>query len=176
MPTTQRRAVITGCGVVAPPGSDSTAVLGCAVQPAVAACGPIQGFDTSGAARALRRRGSDFDVNQYIDKKERKRLAIMPRPLQLGLAAAHLAMQDAALDNRSAIPIASASSSAAARFPVPGRSRAGCPAQQRQARRNRHEEMGHAWAFPPCLPCGCSTSCPTCSPATCRSCTMPAAR
>jgi 3-oxoacyl-[acyl-carrier-protein] synthase II len=97
MPSTERRAVITGCGVVAPPGCTLPHFWNalCNQRSGVR---PIQGFDASGLPMRFGGEVPDFDVNQYIDKKERKRLAIMPRPLQLGLAAAFLAVQDAALD------------------------------------------------------------------------------
>ena len=97
MPSTARRAVVTGCGVVAPPGNTLSA-FAAALQRQQSGVRPIQAYDTRGLPVRFGGEVRDFDIHQYIDKKERKRLAIMPRPLQLGVAAAHLAVQDAALD------------------------------------------------------------------------------
>jgi 3-oxoacyl-[acyl-carrier-protein] synthase II len=97
MPSTERRAVITGCGVVCPLGNTLPAFWD-ALSNQRSGVRPIQGFDVSALPMRFGGEVRDFNVQQYIDKKERKRLAIMPRPLQLGLAAAFLAVQDAALD------------------------------------------------------------------------------
>src|SRR5207302_5237488 len=40
----------------------------------------------------------DFDAKEFLDKKDRKRLANMSRPFQFAAAASRLAVQDAGLD------------------------------------------------------------------------------
>jgi 3-oxoacyl-[acyl-carrier-protein] synthase II len=97
MPSTARRAVITGCGVIAPPGNTLGAFWD-SLWTRRSGVRSIQSCDFSALPVRMAGEVRDFDVSQYIDKKERKRLAIMPRPLQLGMAAAHLAVENAALE------------------------------------------------------------------------------
>src|ERR1051326_792818 len=96
MSTGTRRTVITGCGLISPLGNDPDTFL-TALLAGKSGVRRIQAFDPSGLPVQFGGEVPDFDARQFIDKKERKRLAIMPRPLQLGMAAAQLAMQSAGL-------------------------------------------------------------------------------
>jgi 3-oxoacyl-[acyl-carrier-protein] synthase II len=63
-------------------------------------CGvrPIRGFDASSLPVRFAGEVIDFDAKNYIDKKDRKSLRVMARPIQLAVAAAQVAMGDSGLD------------------------------------------------------------------------------
>src|ERR1051326_8644949 len=97
MSTGTRRTVITGCGLISPLGNDPDTFL-TALLAGKSGIRRISLFDPSGLPVQFGGEVTDFDARQFIDKKERKRLAIMPRPMQLGMAAAQLAVQNASLE------------------------------------------------------------------------------
>jgi 3-oxoacyl-[acyl-carrier-protein] synthase II len=98
MSSAPRRAVLTGVGVVTPLGRDLGSFWA-ALRDGRSGIRPIRSFD----ARALPVRfGGEvdgFDVKDYLDKKDRKRLSTMSaRTIQLAVAGARLALDDAAVD------------------------------------------------------------------------------
>jgi 3-oxoacyl-[acyl-carrier-protein] synthase II len=97
MGSTARQPVITGCGLISPLGNDPKTLLA-AMLAGKSGVRRIQNFDAGGLPVQFGGEVDGFDAKQFIDKKERKRLAIMPRAMQLGMAAAQLAMQDAGLE------------------------------------------------------------------------------
>src|SRR5262249_51703594 len=96
MSSSLRCVVITGIGVVTPLGSDLPTFWRrlCAGQSGVRA---IRSFDASALPVRFGGEVEGFDPRQYLDRKEQKRLAIMPRAIQLAVAASALARSDAIL-------------------------------------------------------------------------------
>jgi 3-oxoacyl-[acyl-carrier-protein] synthase II len=89
----ERRVVITGIGLVTP--------LGIGVEPSWQACiagksgvGPITKFDAKDLPCRIAAEVRGFDAGLYMDRKEVRRNDLF---IQYGLAAAYLALQDAAL-------------------------------------------------------------------------------
>src|SRR5262249_48188282 len=64
----------------------------------------IRGFDTAGLPVHIAGEIPGFDAKQYIDKKERKSLRMMARTIQLAVAAAQKALDDAAVDKQQLDP------------------------------------------------------------------------
>jgi 3-oxoacyl-[acyl-carrier-protein] synthase II len=94
----RHRAVFTGIGVVSP--------IGIGVDPFWQALlrgengvRTIRSFDTSGLPIRFGGEIQNFDAKDYIDRKERKSLKVMARPIQLGVAGTTLALRDAAIDS-----------------------------------------------------------------------------
>jgi 3-oxoacyl-[acyl-carrier-protein] synthase II len=56
---------------------------------------PVRSFDVSGLPVRFAGEITDFDAKEYIDRKERKSLKVMARPIQLAVAATTVALQDA---------------------------------------------------------------------------------
>lgn len=92
----QRRAVITGLGVLTPLGLDLDSFWG-ALRQGRSGIRRIQAFDPSLLPSQIGGEMDGFDARKYIDRKERKRLSIMPRAIQLAVAGAQLALTDAGL-------------------------------------------------------------------------------
>jgi 3-oxoacyl-[acyl-carrier-protein] synthase II len=86
--------VITGIGVVSPVGVGRQAFWEAIVSGA-SGIRPITGFDASGLA--VRFGGQIVDFDPKLCVRPRKSLKVMSRDIQLGFAAADLAMADAAL-------------------------------------------------------------------------------
>lgn len=93
----QRRVVITGLGVLTPIGKDAASFWDGLVR-GKSGVRPIQSFDTSGLPVRFAGEIDSFDAKSYIDKKERKNLRVMARPIQLAVAAAQLALDDGKVD------------------------------------------------------------------------------
>lgn len=89
----KRRVVVTGLGMLSPVGNtvDSTWKNILAGKSGIA---PIQSFDASAFATQFAGEVKDFDVEQYIPKKETKK---MDRFIQLGIAAGKQALLDSGL-------------------------------------------------------------------------------
>ncbi len=94
MPTTSRRAVITGLGVLSPVGSDPDAFWR-ALRAGVSGIGPLRSFDASQLACHIAGEIADFDAKKILPREHKKRLNQMGRAVQLGLAAAYRAWEDA---------------------------------------------------------------------------------
>lgn len=86
--------VITGIGVVSPVGVGREAFWGAMVS-GTSGIRPITGFDASGLAVRFGSQVVDFDPKLFV--RPRKSLKVMSRDIQLGFAAADLAVADAGL-------------------------------------------------------------------------------
>src|SRR5262245_2226181 len=93
----QRRVVITGLGVLTPIGKDAASFWDGLVQ-GKSGVRVVQSFDTSAMPVRIAGEIEGFDAKKYIDKKERKNLRVMARPIQLAVSAAQLALDDGKVD------------------------------------------------------------------------------
>jgi 3-oxoacyl-[acyl-carrier-protein] synthase II len=103
MATSPRRAVITGLGIVSPIGLDKAAYWQ-ALSAHQSGIRPITGFDASALPTRIAGEIKGFDAKKYIAKSERKSLKIMSRTIQLAVAAAQLALDDAKVDKEKLDP------------------------------------------------------------------------
>src|SRR5437588_7558878 len=103
MASAARRAVVTGLGVVSPIGLDAASYWEalCSGRSGVR---PIESFDPSGLPTRIAGEVRDFDAKQYLDKKDRKSLKVMTRPIQLAVAGAQAALDDAAVNKEALDP------------------------------------------------------------------------
>src|SRR5437016_1690336 len=92
-----RRTVLTGIGILSPIGLDLNSFWQSLCQ---RQCGirPIQAFDSSGLPVRIAGEVKGFDAKTYLDKKDRKSLKVMARPIQLAVAAAQKALEDGKVD------------------------------------------------------------------------------
>ena len=88
-----RRVVITGMGVITPIGS-GVADFWDALKSGKSGVGPITRFDTTEYTTKFAAEVSDFDPEQYVERKEAKR---MDRFAQLAVGASKLAFEDSGL-------------------------------------------------------------------------------
>ncbi len=86
--------VITGVGVVSPIGIGSSAFWS-SLATGTSGIRPIDLFDSSGLRNPYGGQIPDFDPKRYV--RPRKSLKVMSRDIQIGFAAADLAMADASL-------------------------------------------------------------------------------
>src|SRR5262245_39306219 len=96
MNSTPRRAVITGIGVITPLGLDADSFW----QALRAGTNPVKPLTVPQVSAFPVQFGAaveGFEPTAYLEKKERKRLAIMPRPFQFAAACSRLALRDANL-------------------------------------------------------------------------------
>jgi 3-oxoacyl-[acyl-carrier-protein] synthase II len=89
----KRRVVITGLGMLTPLGNDVNTTWK-NILAAKSGIGPIESFDSSPMGTHFAGEVKGFDVEQYIPKKETKK---MDRFIQLGIAAAKQALVDSGL-------------------------------------------------------------------------------
>ncbi len=89
-----RRVVVTGIGVISPIGSTLDAFRE-SLQSGRCGIRRIENFDASAFDAQIAAEVTDFDVDAFIPKKEQRR---MDRFCHFGLAAAKMAMDDAAFD------------------------------------------------------------------------------
>jgi 3-oxoacyl-[acyl-carrier-protein] synthase II len=97
MAASSRRAVVTGIGALSAVGCDA-ASFSDSLRAGRSGIRAIEGFDTSGLSSRIAGQIVDFDPRQYVDKKDRKTLKVMARTVQLGVAAAQLAIDDGKVD------------------------------------------------------------------------------
>lgn len=90
----RRRVVVTGMGPVTPIGTGHE-VFWKALLDGVSGAGPITHFDTSEYTTRIAAEVKDFDPEQYMERKEAKR---MDRFVQYAVAASRLAVEDSGLD------------------------------------------------------------------------------
>jgi len=90
----KKRVVITGLGAVSPVGNEID-VLWDNIVGGKAGYGSVTRFDVSTLPSRVAGEINDFDPGKWIDKKESRR---MDRFVQLAIAAAKMAVQDAGLD------------------------------------------------------------------------------
>ena len=89
----RKRVVVTGVGVVSPIGIGTEAFWNALVN-GVSGVGPITHFDASEFATRIAAEVKDFDPEQYVERKDAKR---MDRFVQMAVAASFLAVQDSDL-------------------------------------------------------------------------------
>jgi 3-oxoacyl-[acyl-carrier-protein] synthase II len=89
----QRRVVITGLGMITPLGTGNEKSWKGLIE-GRSAINKISHFDTEGYPCQIAAEVSDFDIDQFIDTKDQKK---MDRFIHLGLGAATLAMEDSGL-------------------------------------------------------------------------------
>src|SRR5262245_49747804 len=92
-----RRVVVTGLGLVTPIGI-GTAPFWDSLQSGSGGIGPIRAFDVSNLPTRIAAEIQGFDAKKYVDKKDRKSLRVMSRPIHLAVAAAQLALDDSKID------------------------------------------------------------------------------
>src|SRR5439155_6317389 len=103
MASSSRRVVITGLGVISPIGLDKAAYWE-ALCTSRSGVRPITSFDPAALPCRIGGEIVGFDAKQYIDKKERKSLKVMSRSIQLAVAAAQLALDDARVNKEQLDP------------------------------------------------------------------------
>ncbi len=89
----KRRVVVTGLGMLSPVGNDVESSWRNIVA-GKSGIAPITSFDSSAFSTRFAGEVKEFDVEQYIPKKETKK---MDRFIQLGIAAGKQALQDSGL-------------------------------------------------------------------------------
>jgi 3-oxoacyl-[acyl-carrier-protein] synthase II len=92
-----RRVVITGLGVVSPLGKDAASFWS-GLTERKSGVRLVETFDTSALPSRIAGMVPDFDAKSYLDKKERKQLRVMARPIQLAVAAAQVALDHGKVD------------------------------------------------------------------------------
>ena len=98
--TTSRRVVITGLGIISPVGIGRDAFWS-SLQSGKSGIAPVQMFDCSiipGGVAGEIKDFTDETVKKIYLKSQRKSIKVMCRDIQLGVASASLAMEDAKLD------------------------------------------------------------------------------
>jgi 3-oxoacyl-[acyl-carrier-protein] synthase II len=93
----QRRVVITGLGIVSPLGKDAASFWS-GLTERKSGVKLVETFDTSALPSRIAGMVPDFDAKSYLDKKERKQLRVMARPIQLAVAAAQVALDHGKVD------------------------------------------------------------------------------
>jgi len=97
MSVTSRRVVLTGIGVVNPLGEGVRAYWD-GLSRGAAGVRPIQRFECASLPTRFAGQVPDFDTKKYIAKENRKSLRVMARAIQMAVAAAQLALDDAKID------------------------------------------------------------------------------
>lgn len=93
----EQRVVITGIGLLTPLGLNHEAIWQ-NLQAGKSGVRRIQAFDPSALPTQIAGEIVDFDAKDFVDRKDRKALKVMSRPIQLAVCATNLALQDAAID------------------------------------------------------------------------------
>ncbi len=97
MAASSRRAVLTGIGVLNAIGLDHSSVW-TSLSQGRGGIRPIQTFDASGLPVRIAGEIPSFDGKAYLEKEQRKGLRMMARPIQLAVAAAQKALEDARIN------------------------------------------------------------------------------
>jgi 3-oxoacyl-[acyl-carrier-protein] synthase II len=93
-----RRAVLTGIGVLTPLGHGAAAFWD-GLSRGASGIRPITAFDATPLPTRIAGDVRDFDVKKYIPSRDgRKNIRVMARSIQLAVAAAQLAMDDTRID------------------------------------------------------------------------------
>jgi 3-oxoacyl-[acyl-carrier-protein] synthase II len=95
--SSSRRVVLTGIGVVCPLGLDVSSFAQ-ALRAGRSGVRAVRSFDASAMPVRIGGEIEGFDARNYLEKKDRKQLKTMVRTIQLGVAAARLAVDDSQLD------------------------------------------------------------------------------
>ena len=96
----ERRAVITGMGVISPSGKDIK-TFWANVRDGISAAAPISRFDASRLPVKIAAEVKDFDGSKFINSRKPGRFDLT---IQYGVAAASLAVKDSGLDIQSVEP------------------------------------------------------------------------
>jgi 3-oxoacyl-[acyl-carrier-protein] synthase II len=96
----ERRAVITGMGVIAPSGKDLKTFWD-NLRGGISAAAPVSRFDASRLPVKIAAEVKDFDVTKFINSRKPGRFDLT---IQYGVAAATLAVRDSGLDLQSIEP------------------------------------------------------------------------
>lgn len=99
----RRRVVVTGLGIVNPIGVTLEEFWE-SLQSRRSGIGPITLFDASALPVRFAGEVKNFNAKNYLEKKERKQLRVMSRPIQLAIAGAQLALQDSGVDKEKLDP------------------------------------------------------------------------
>lgn len=99
----QRRVVVTGLGLVTPIGLDRASFWE-SLRGGRGGVRRIESFDPSALPTQFGGEVVGFDARNYLEKKDRKRLNVMVRTIQFAVAAAQLALDDAAMDKQQLDP------------------------------------------------------------------------
>jgi 3-oxoacyl-[acyl-carrier-protein] synthase II len=91
------RTVLTGLGLLTPLGARAETVWQSLLE-GKSGVKRISLFSPEGLPVQIGGEITDFDAKKFVDKKDRKALRMMARAIQMGVGAAHLALQDAKLD------------------------------------------------------------------------------
>jgi 3-oxoacyl-[acyl-carrier-protein] synthase II len=97
MSASSRRSVISGVGLLNALGLDTAAVWRACLE-GRSGVRPISLFDATGLPVRIAAEMPDFNAKEYVEKQHRKSLRVMARTIELAVAAASLAMKDAAVD------------------------------------------------------------------------------
>lgn len=97
MSVSSRRVVITGLGTITPLGIGPGPTWE-GFKSGRSGVSPISVFDASKLPVRFAAQIKGFDAKQFIDKKERKNLRVMARAIQLAVAGAQIALDDAKID------------------------------------------------------------------------------
>jgi 3-oxoacyl-[acyl-carrier-protein] synthase II len=103
MTASKRRVVVTGLGLVTPIGI-GVAPFWDSLRQGRSGIRPIRSFDVSSLSTRIGGEIEGFDAKKFIDKKDRKSLRVMARAIQLAVAAAQLALDDAKVDKEKLDP------------------------------------------------------------------------
>jgi 3-oxoacyl-[acyl-carrier-protein] synthase II len=103
MSSPARRVVLTGIGVANPLGLGASAFWE-GLRQGANGIRPIQAFDPAALPCHIAGEIHGFDAKNYIDKKDRKSLRVMARGIQLAVAGAQLALDDAKVDKEKLDP------------------------------------------------------------------------
>jgi len=125
MSVSTRRVVLTGIGIVNPLG-EGVGPYWEALSRGESGVRPIQRFECAALPTRFAGQVANFDAKKYLEKKDRKSLRVMARAIQMAVAAAQMACDDAKVDKEKIDPAASPSSSARACCP-PIRKRSASP-------------------------------------------------
>src|SRR5690349_20105613 len=103
MPLPSRRVVLTGTGVITPIGLDLPS-FAAALLAGRGGIGPLRSFEAAPCPVRIGAEVHGFEPRNYLDKKDRKSLKMMVWTIQLAVAAARLAVDDAGLAGGSVDP------------------------------------------------------------------------
>ncbi|MBI3406850.1 MAG: beta-ketoacyl-[acyl-carrier-protein] synthase family protein [Planctomycetes bacterium] len=103
MSASPRRVVVTGLGMVTPIGIGVTPFWD-SLHHGRGGIRAIRAFDVSNLPTRIAGEVEGFDAKKFVDKKDRKSLRVMSRPIQLAVAAAQLALDDANVNKESLDP------------------------------------------------------------------------
>jgi 3-oxoacyl-[acyl-carrier-protein] synthase II len=93
MSASSRRVVITGIGLITPVGLNAGSYWRALLE-GRSGVRPIRSFDTSNLPVRFAGEIDTFDAKNFVDKKDRRSLKMMARPIQLAVAAAQVALDD----------------------------------------------------------------------------------